>query len=267
MADRSDLIKQMRDMGYGILTEGYSLASIHSFVIYEKDIKYYRKHPFILYGCSPFRTGKIMQPFQLDLFKLMSYQVFPHDRSVAWEDVPKDAKMRKIQYGTKDINECNRIAIDHKKEIKHRNNCYNTVSDKLGKVIGILEIDGGTQWICENGNALFIWEESELKISSKAEMRITQLITPEGSKDISQESVVQKDWTIKVPKQSVLLFENVGPKIATDLDNEQNVLKQIPTKKAPGTAPDGATAKPSPEAATKTVPGMGPGITTELGND
>lgn len=189
--DRSDYMRQIRDMGYSIYTEGVSLESVDSYVIYDKDMESYQNNPFILYGSSPYRTGKTIFYGKVDLFKLMSYQCFPHDRKNIW--MPDESER---------INQ-----TAYSEEVKYRNHCFNEITDHLGDVIGVLETDAGTQWICEKGNALFVWENSTLRISSESPRELTKIITQDGAKS-SITSSGDNHWEIQAPSESVIILNN-----------------------------------------------------------
>ena len=192
MADRSDYIRTLRELGYGLMTEGASLACIDSYVIYDRDLESYRRHPFILYGACPFRTGKAIEHGQLDLFKLMSYQAFPQDRANVWR-VPDDPEKRKTQQA-------------YAAEVKYRNRCFNEIRDQLGRVVGVTETPFGTQWVCEKGNALFLWESCEPRLVSSEPMHPATILSPGTSAAKISPPHHKQEWRIKAPRRSVVLL-------------------------------------------------------------
>ncbi len=197
--DRNDYIRKLRNLGYGIMTEGVSLASVDSYVIYEKDTESYQKHPFILNGSCPFRTRQLKDYGQLDLFKLMAYQCFPQDRGNVW-DIPEDPEAKKIQ-------------IAYAAEVKYRNECFNEISDTLGQVAGVLMTDNGSQWVCEKGNAIFSFEPCTVEIASSMPMKAIKLLSPDGPVSIPQKSNDDKEWKLQVPAKSVLLLKTDAAKV------------------------------------------------------
>ncbi|MFA9478093.1 hypothetical protein ACERK3_07255 [Phycisphaerales bacterium AB-hyl4] len=192
MPQRSAYIRALREMGYEIQTEGVSLASVDSFVLRKDDMEYYREHPFILFGSCPFRMGATSGYGQLDLFKLMSYRSFPHDRGEQWR--PTD---------NEEVERTRQLYAD---EVRYRNHCFNTIEDRLGAVIGVVEIEGGTQWVCERGNALFLWDDTDVEIMSPSQMVLDAILTPGGDKAAAEIDALQGQRRVSVPAQSVMLF-------------------------------------------------------------
>lgn len=192
-AARSDYIRQLREMGYDLQAEGVTIETVDSFVMRANDMEFYREHPFILFGSCPFRmVGATSGYGAVDLFKAMSYRSFPHDRGEQWRqtDDPEQAKIQSL----------------YSEEVKYRNHCFNQIEDRLGRVIGVVEINGGTQWVCERGNAVFVWDSAELFIESPQEMILIDVLTPDGKGDISQLNMTRRQWRLAAGPQSVLLF-------------------------------------------------------------
>jgi len=195
MSDRSDYVRRLRALGYGLMTEGASLASVDSYVLYDKDLGAYKQHPYILYGGCPFRTGKSIEYGQLDLFKLMSYQAFPQDRANVWR-VPDDPEGRKTQQA-------------YAAEVKYRNRCFNEISDQLGRAVGVTETPFGTQWVCQKGNALFLWEPCEPRLVGSEPVHQATILSPgTPATEVSPPRDGEK-WRIKVPGRSVVLLRRM----------------------------------------------------------
>ena len=208
MAERQEYIREIREAGLGVLSEGVSLACVDSYVIYDKDIESYRKHPFILTGACPFRTntGDIVKYQALDLFKLAGYRSFPQDRASIWEPTEPADRDNDNWEPSNDPAESD-IRRAYAAEVKYRNKCFNTISDTLGEVVGLRETARGTQWVCSDGAALFFWEGGPATINASVEMRIADIVVPEGSPAVRYSDQDQRQWQIDVPAQSVVLLK------------------------------------------------------------
>ena len=196
-AERSDYIRQLREMGYDIQAEGVTIETVDSFVMRKDDLPFYQQHPFILFGSCPFRMAATSKYGHVDLFKAMSYRSFPHDRGEQWKQ-------------TTDAEE-ERIRALYAAEVKYRNHCFNQIEDRLGQVIGVVEIDGGTQWVCERGNAVFVWDDAQLSITAQQQMALLDVLTPDQQTAPLPLDSPRRQWQMETSPQTVLLFGHTTP--------------------------------------------------------
>jgi hypothetical protein len=178
---------KMREMGLGLYGEGVCPTVIDSFVLHDGTVLDGDK--FFLYGTAPFLMGSFLNnpKWNLDLFKLLSYQCFPRDIRIKESDPELTDRLHQKLVDT-----------------KHRNRCYNAIEDALGQPLGVTRTPVGTQWVHEKGNVLFFHEAADVRVPLLKGAEI-QAISRDGSFTFEQAEGV---LSAQAPRDSVLLVEH-----------------------------------------------------------
>ncbi|MCP4645145.1 MAG: hypothetical protein GY851_32185, partial [bacterium] len=184
--ERAVYTRKMRKMGLGLYGEGVCPTVIDAFVLHDGTIL--DGDEFFLYGTAPFLMGSFLSnpDWNLDLFKLLSYQCFPRDTRID-ESSPDLADWHK------------RKIVD----VVYRNRCFNAVEDALGQPLGVTRTPGGTQWVHEGGNVLFFHKATDVTVPLSKPSEV-QAISRDGSFPFGEEQGV---LSAQAPEDSMLIVE------------------------------------------------------------
>ncbi len=183
---RAVYTRKMREMGLGLYGEGVCPTVIDSFVLHDGTIL--DGDEFFLYGTAPFLMGSFLSnpKWNLDLFKLLSYQCFPRDVRIRAADPDlTDGQKQKLV------------------DVKYRNRCYNAIEDILGQPLGVTRTPAGTQWVHEGGNVLFFHEATDVNVPLEKQSKI-QALSRNGAFPFTKEEGL---LTAQAPKDSLLIIE------------------------------------------------------------